>query len=54
LPGLGERFETEVQAALLRIGELPESATIYAGDSGDCWCEGFSIEFSTEFTVLAS
>ena len=32
LPGLGERFETEVRAALLRIGELPESAPIYAGE----------------------
>jgi plasmid stabilization system protein ParE len=32
LPGLGDRFEAEVRAALLRIVELPESAPIYAGE----------------------
>jgi hypothetical protein len=32
LPGLGERFEVEVRAALFRTVELPESAPIYAGE----------------------
>ena len=32
LPGLGDRFEAEVRAALLRTVELPESAPVYAGD----------------------
>jgi plasmid stabilization system protein ParE len=32
LPGLGDRFEAEVRAALLRIVELPESAPVYAGE----------------------
>jgi hypothetical protein len=32
LPGLGERFEVEVRAALFRTDELPESAPIYAGE----------------------
>src|SRR5580704_12190024 len=32
LPGLGERFEVEVPAALFRTVELPESAPIYAGE----------------------
>ena len=32
LPGLGDRFEAEVRAVLLRIAELPESAPIYAGE----------------------
>jgi plasmid stabilization system protein ParE len=32
LPGLGDRFEAEIRAALLRIVELPESAPIYAGE----------------------
>ena len=31
LPGLGDRFETEVRAGLARIVELPESAPVYAG-----------------------
>jgi plasmid stabilization system protein ParE len=32
LPGLGDRFEAEVRAALLRTVELPESAPVYAGE----------------------
>jgi hypothetical protein len=32
LPGLGERLEVEVRAALFRTVELPESAPIYAGE----------------------
>jgi hypothetical protein len=32
LPGLGDRFEAEVRAALFRIVELPESAPVYAGE----------------------
>ena len=32
LPGLGDRFEAEVRAVLLRIAELPESAPIYTGE----------------------
>lgn len=31
-PGLGERFEAQVRAALGRITEHPESAPFYAGE----------------------
>ena len=53
LPGLGERFEVEVRAALFRTVELPESAPITLENSDDCWCEGLITEFSTAFTALA-
>ena len=53
LPGLGDRFEAEVRAALLRTVELPESAPVYAGEFRDCWCESLIAEFSTAFTALA-
>ena len=32
LPGLGDRFEAEVRAALLRTVEPPESAPVYSGE----------------------
>lgn len=53
LPGLGDRFEAEVRAALLRIVELPESAPITLENSDDCWCGGLITEFSTTFTAPA-
>ena len=53
LPGLGERFEVEVRAALFRTVELPESRLFTLENSGDCWCEGLTMEFSTAFTALA-
>jgi hypothetical protein len=53
LPGLGERFEVEVRAALFRTVELPESAPIYAGEFRRLLLRRFVTEFSTAFTALA-
>jgi hypothetical protein len=56
LPGLGDRFEAEVRAVLLRIAELPESAPIYLRRRipADCWCAGLSTEFFTAFRAPVS
>jgi hypothetical protein len=51
LPGLGDRFEAEVRAVLLRIAEHPESAP---ENSGDCWYAGLSTEFFTAFRAPVS
>ena len=54
MPRLGDRFEAEVRAALLRTAELPESAPVLRWRiPGDCWCENLITEFSTAFTALA-
>jgi hypothetical protein len=51
LPELGDRFEAEVRAALLRTVELPESAPVYAGERPHCF---ISIPIETAITAIGT